>query len=295
MQTSRWGTESLWHQLEPLLPGLSIEVVARTDSTNTQLIERARMHMHRNGDGPSGQGRRAGDTQPCLLVAEHQTGGRGREGRQWRSAPGPSLTFSLALPIRRADWSGLSLAVGVALAEALDPTSEGSLSLRLKWPNDLMLVERESGHARKLGGILIESVAVGAQRLAVIGVGLNVLPMEIGDAQTGFACLQELHGETSPPQALAQIGLPLVQSLLQFGDAGFLPFVQRYAARDLLRGTSITTTLADLPEGMAEGVDNDGALLVRSAHGLRRVVSGEVSVRLASQPALAPAGSSPGR
>ena len=83
------------------------------------------------------------DTQPCLLVAEQQIGGRGRIGRAWRSAPGASLTFSLALPLAPADWSGLSLAVGVALAEALQPgpRAEGRPWLAVKWPNDLWLVD----------------------------------------------------------------------------------------------------------------------------------------------------------
>ena len=97
--------------------------MARTDSTNTQLLERARLARPRRVAGDvraAAYGRRAGDTQPCLLVAEHQTGGRGRLGRVWQSAPGASLTFSLALPLTASDWSGLSLAVGVALAEALD-------------------------------------------------------------------------------------------------------------------------------------------------------------------------------
>jgi len=80
MPTTRWGAEALWQQLVPLLPGLSIEVVARTDSTNTQLLERSRLQSHGRA-GAAAFGRRAHDTSPCLLVAEHQTAGRGRLGR----------------------------------------------------------------------------------------------------------------------------------------------------------------------------------------------------------------------
>ena len=116
----QWGAETLWQRLEPLLPGLSVEVVARTDSTNTQLLERARRAgAHDEDDNSRLHGRRAGDAQPCLLVAEAQTRGRGRQGKPWYSSPGASLTFSLSLPFSPADWSGLSLAVGVAVAEAL--------------------------------------------------------------------------------------------------------------------------------------------------------------------------------
>src|SRR5256885_9498073 len=126
-----WGAEALWEQLTPLLPGLSVEVVARISSTNTALLERARIVTPAAEEGDMAQvrrsvestafGRRAADLQPCLLVAEHQTHGRGRQGRVWQAAPGASLTFSLALPLAPKDWSGLSLAVGVTLAEALDP------------------------------------------------------------------------------------------------------------------------------------------------------------------------------
>src|SRR5437867_1513224 len=104
-----WGAEALWEQLAPLLPGLSVEVVHRTSSTNTTLLERARAAPDTRTDSPdvlvrrsveSGAfGRRAVDLQPCLLVAEQQTAGRGRQGRPWQSAPGASLTFSLALPL----------------------------------------------------------------------------------------------------------------------------------------------------------------------------------------------------
>src|ERR671929_400254 len=129
-----WGAEALWEQLTPLLPGLSVEVVARISSTNTALLERARIVQPASDDSDAAQvrrsvestafGRRAADLQPCLLVAEHQTHGRGRQGRTWQAAPGASLTFSLGLPLAPVDWSGLSLAVGVKPAQAPDPTPE---------------------------------------------------------------------------------------------------------------------------------------------------------------------------
>ena len=88
---------------------------ARADATTAQPDDRS---------GPFG--RRAGDTQPCLLVAEHQTLGRGRQGRSWLAHAGASLTFSLGLPLAPRDWSGLSLAVGVALADALEAPEPGA-------------------------------------------------------------------------------------------------------------------------------------------------------------------------
>lgn len=290
--TLLWNAESLWEDLEPLLPGLSIEVVADAVSTNTTLLERARasgtddsgndLALVRRSRESAAFGHRAADVLPCLLVAEHQTGGRGRLGRAWTSARGASLTFSLSLPLAAADWSGLSLAVGVALADALDAPSTAP-RIGLKWPNDLWLLDG-TGAGRKLGGILIESVAVGDQRLAVVGVGLNVLPQPAGTPSGlthGYGCLQEIDAGLSAPAALGIVARPLVQALLDFQRNGFAPFAHRFAARDLLRGQAVTTTLADLPHGVADGVGPDGALRVQVPDGtVRSVSSGEVSVRL---------------
>lgn len=288
----RWGAEALWEQLTPQLPGLSVEVVARISSTNTALLERARIVTPPAEDGDMAQvrrsvestafGRRSADLQPCLLVAEHQTHGRGRQGRLWQAAPGASLTFSLALPLAPKDWSGLSLAVGVALAEALDPLAEGGAPrIGVKWPNDLWLVE-DGGRGRKLGGILIETVAAGARRLAVIGVGLNVLPMSPSDASSAYACVQEIDSDASAPKVLSRVAKPLVEGLRRFEAGGFEAFIDAFEARDLLRGRPVTTTQRDLPHGEALGVSSNGSLRIRAPDGaVHDVTSGEVSVRLA--------------
>jgi BirA family biotin operon repressor/biotin-[acetyl-CoA-carboxylase] ligase len=279
-----WGAEALWQALVPLLPGLSIEVVQSMGSTNSELTDRLRNASRLPGDRREG---RVDDLFPQLLVAINQTAGRGRLGRHWHSTAGSSLTFSLALPLVRADWSGLSLAVGLAVAEALDP--EGR-RLGLKWPNDLLLAETDvpAGAAprlgRKLGGILIESVAVGAQRAAVIGIGINVLPQPAAEADYGMAALTELWPEATPQDTLARIGEPLVRALLSFEHDGFAPLQSAYARRDMLVGQRVHTTDAAMPDGVAAGVDTDGALLVAADGVSRRVVSGEVSVRLAGTP-----------
>jgi BirA family transcriptional regulator, biotin operon repressor / biotin---[acetyl-CoA-carboxylase] ligase len=290
----QWGTEALWQQLEPLLPGLSVEVVHTMRSTNTALLERARA-VPDTGPGSlnavvrasveSGAfGRRRIDLQPCLLVAENQTGGRGRQGRAWHSSHGASLTFSLALPLAVEDWSGLSLAVGVALAEALDDAPPAAHRIGLKWPNDLWLLG-EPNATRKLGGILIETVAAGAQRLAIIGIGLNVQRFEPTEVNTGFAPLRELDAAATAPAVLARVALPLVRALKQFEREGFAAFAARFAARDVLLGRHVTTTLAEVPQGIARGVSAQGALLVETDAGVQQVASGEVSVRLARPPA----------
>ena len=273
-------------------------MVARIASTNSALLDRARVasQARDEADGPAAAqvrrstesqsfGRRAADLQPCLLVAEHQTAGRGRLGRPWQSVAGASLTFSLALPLCPPDWSGLSLAVGVALADALDPMADATVGARprivIKWPNDLWLMGAAADAGRKLGGILIETVSSGGQRLVVIGVGLNVLPLSISslEVSTGFACLQELQPGVSAPEVLARVALPLVDALHRFERSGFAAFADAFAARDVLFQRAITTTQADLPSGVAQGVSSSGALQVQTAQGMRSLSSGEVSVR----------------
>jgi BirA family biotin operon repressor/biotin-[acetyl-CoA-carboxylase] ligase len=309
-----WGAEALWRQLDPLLPGISVEVVAHVDSTNTRLLDRARVHsgqrdapVSRPGDlqgAPAAAerstpfGRRTADVQPCLLVAEHQTRGRGRLGRDWVSSPGASLTFSLSLPLQPADWSGLSLAVGLALAEALDPLPAGGAPrIVLKWPNDLWLRDAAEGpgRGRKLGGVLIETVSVGQHRMCVVGVGLNVRPQPVDESGAlvtpatlthGYASLSEIDPALDAPATLARVAAPLAKALQRFQAAGFAPLAAAYAARDILLGQPVRTTQPEVPEGVADGVDERGALRVRCGT-LHHLVSGEVSVRLQSAPGAA--------
>jgi BirA family biotin operon repressor/biotin-[acetyl-CoA-carboxylase] ligase len=300
-----WQADALRQQLAPLWPGLVVEVVAQTGSTNTDLLARART--------PEG-------ATACLRVAEHQTAGRGRQGKAWQSAAGASLTFSLAVPLAPASWSGLSLAVGLALAEALDPADAAPPGqpprIALKWPNDLLLRQApgspcdgqpdsaDAAHplGRKLGGILIETVASGRQRIAVIGIGLNVLPRPADDtagaapASTtalswGHASLHELPASLAAAQALACVAPALLLALKRFERDGFAPLQARYAARDVLAGQHVSTTLADLPQGVADGVDADGTLWLRTTDEAgtaqrRPLISGEVSVRPAAAAAL---------
>ncbi len=293
-----WGAEALWEQLQNHLPGISVEIAASLPSTNSTLLERARAGSA--SDGPGGDisaalvrrsvesgafGRGAVDWQPCLLVAEQQTAGRGRMGREWFAEPLASLTFSLAMPLAPADWAGLSLAVGVVLAETLDPlVDEDAPRIGIKWPNDLWLLDLDSelGTGRKLGGILIETLSSGAKRLAVTGIGINISrppPLRTFKATNGFACLHEIDPAGSAPDALAKIALPLVQGLQDFERAGFAHFADRFATRDLLRDRAVTTTQADAAQGIARGVDFDGSLIVETPTGLVRLHSGEVSVR----------------
>lgn len=263
--TLDWPVAPLQAELQALWPGFVLQVVAEDASTNATLLAGGR-----TGHTPG---------SACLLVAEHQTAGRGRMGRAWHAARGDSLTFSLALPYAPAQWSGLSLAVGVALADALDPSDW----IGLKWPNDLWLRDAQMGVGRKLGGILIETVAsAGGSRLCVIGVGLNVRAHAFAGLETGHASLQEFDRQATAPAALQRLAAPLLRALLRFEREGFSGFSAGFARRDLLHGRDVTTTQPGLPTGQAAGVDDDGALLLRDETGrLHRVASGEVSIRLA--------------
>ena len=248
-----WPAEAIWEAVSPLLPGFTVEVLPEIGSTNSELMRRAR----------------AGRMEPVLLVAEQQTAGRGRLGRGWASQAGDSLTFSLGLPLAPADWSGLSLAVGVALAESLHPR------MQLKWPNDLWLADR------KLAGILIETASFGegsqAQRYAVVGVGINIAPRDAAGLSTAPAWLQEVLPDVDAGSALLRIAAPLVQTLLAFQTFGFAPFQARFNARDALRDRAVT--LSDGTSGTAHGTSETGALLVHTARGMSAVTSSEVSVR----------------
>ena len=278
-----WQAQTLSQSLVAILPGLTVEVLAEAGSTNSVLLERARQ----------------GDTRPCLLVAEHQSAGRGRLGRVWQSAPGSSLTFSLGLRLAPADWSGLSLAVGLALAEALEPDDLTPKRVALKWPNDLLL--RDDRGPRKACGILVETVSTGAAyavsngapagRYAVVGVGLNILPQAVSRSAaetglgSGYGCLYELNPAIDAPTALAQVGPPLLRALLAFERDGFAPLRQRFAARDLLLHQAVRTSQPGLTdagiEGIADGVDERGVLWLKADGRRVAVTSGEVSVRTA--------------
>ena len=244
-----WPSESIWEAVVPLLPGFTVEVLPEIDSTNAELMRRAR----------------AGLSEPTLLVAERQTAGRGRLGRPWQSAAGDSLTFSLGLPFAPRDWSGLSLAVGLAVAESLHP------GIGLKWPNDLWWQDR------KLGGILIEAATTGGLSQVVIGIGLNIRPRPAEGLSTPPAALSELWPEATAGQALLQLMPVLVRALQDFEQQGFAPLHTRYAARDVLQGREVQTS--DGVQGRCLGVSANGSLRLRSGEQEISVNSSEVSVR----------------
>ena len=297
-----WPAEDIWQSCVPLLPALTVEVLKEVDSTNSELMRRAR----------------AGQTDPVLLVAESQTAGRGRLGRQWHAQAGDALTFSLGLMLHPADWSGLSLAVGLSVVESLDP--QGALGLGLKWPNDIWVRQQDTNQQmletlpktasntwRKLAGILIETAVPSTptpdtnqpqgtnsqtqQRYCVIGVGINIAKPSAQDLAIPAIGLRDLSEvaaakasatKASVPsataaQALALIAQPLLAAVLAFESKGFATLQAAFQQRDVLRDMPVI--LSDGRQGIARGVDNTGVLRVETPQGMQLINSAEVRVR----------------
>lgn len=241
----------------------TIEVRNAVDSTNTVLLQRAA-----NG-APGG----------TVIAAEWQSGGRGRLGRAWHAGVGEALIFSLLWRSARGAGalSGLTLAVGVALARALG--SAGAESVTLKWPNDVLW------RKGKLAGVLTElqGDALGPTAV-VIGVGVNVRLSEATRARIGQAAADlETACGAAPDRnrLLAGVLIELDRVLEAFGRDGFAAVRDEWQRRHAQQGRRVTLTLADgkRRSGRARGVAEDGALLLETPSGMQRYHSGEISLR----------------
>lgn len=249
--------------LGPLAAAFALRILPECASTNSTLL-----------DAPPPD-----DGRTHVLVAENQTAGRGRRGRQWQSWPGASLTFSTLwrfLPGAPVP-AGLSLVAGLAVVRALERL--GVEGLQLKWPNDVLI------HGDKLAGILVELLP-GRDRsfAAVVGIGLNLRlpPDAVIPEQPGATDLaRHLPAPASREALLAALLAELHALFATYAAAGFPALRGAWQQRN---------AFADLPvrvggergelSGICTGVDDDGALLIRTADRTERILSGEVSLRL---------------
>lgn len=242
-----------------------LDVMWSTSSTNTQLIERPNPQM--------------GSSE--ALLAEYQTSGRGRRGRAWLAPPGGAVCLSLSWTFAEVprDAGALSLAVGVCVLRALE--MQGVSDVHLKWPNDVLVGDR------KLGGILIELRAESAgPACAVVGIGLNValgaaLMAKIASTGLKAVDLASLAKQPVLRNALAASLIEcVVRGLMAFEQEGLRPFVEEWRHADALRGRPVSVQAGEeTVRGIARGIDLTGALLVETPQGLKKFLSGEVTVR----------------
>lgn len=243
----------------------TLDIVDRIDSTNSELLRR-----------------QTSSSGIDALFAEQQTGGRGRHGRLWASPPGSNLYLSLA---RRFDGGlarlgGLSLVVGIAAADALHAL--GAHSVRVKWPNDLVVDDGDS--LRKIGGVLIEGGMQDGRPRAVIGLGLNVrMPKDAADTiDQPWTDLRAVLDDALPSRTAiaAAVLAALVDAIDRFDAEGLAPFLSRFDALDALRDADVAATIGGVAHaGVAVGIADDGALRLRTAAGEILLRAGEVSVR----------------
>lgn len=237
------------------------------DSTNAEL--------RRRGAGAAG-----GGVQGEVCLAESQSAGRGRRGRAWVSPFASSIYMSVSWRFQGGAevLEGLSLAVGVVVCEAL--AALGAKDLSLKWPNDVYL------EGRKLAGILLEmSGDFSGPCDAVIGIGINVTIPEsqAKHIEQAWSDLRSIQGETfSRSLLVGQVLDRLLPALANYEKDGFGVWRERWLALDAFADQPVVIdNNGRRMAGMAQGVDERGALLLKTASGVQAIHGGEVSLRRA--------------
>lgn len=250
-------------RLGPLAGRFDVDALDECDSTSSELLRRA------DAGAPSGS----------VVVADRQLAGRGRRGRQWSSAAGVGLTFSVLWRSQRglAGLGGLSLAVGVAQMRAL--TRLGATGVCLKWPNDVLL-RGGAGYA-KLAGILIELAGGRREAQVCIGIGLNLITPPGEFAQPVAGLDQALPELPERHQLLAAILLALHEVLDEFSLQGFAGLLDEWQACHAWQGQPVRLIEDGMAErsGICRGVAADGALLLETESGIERILAGDVSLR----------------
>jgi len=262
-----------------MLEQLPLDAAILTPGLRTRIIGKS-LHYFSRLESTNDTARGLADQgapEGTVVVAREQSAGRGRLGRRWASPPG-GLWLSVILRPRRpaSEWARLALAASVGIAIALERAM--GIRAQVKWPNDLVL------DGRKLGGILLEA----AGSYVVIGIGLNAnVPLSAfpPDLASGATTLAEHLGHPVDMVRLAQAVLQELERVYQtvFDDPAAVMEQWRVRSSTLGRTVRVIGSAATY-EGVAESIDVDGALTVRTATGLRRVVASDVSLSTVSEP-----------
>lgn len=244
----------------------AIDIYLSTESTNQEALELAR---------PAPQ-------VPRLVLAERQTAGRGRRGRQWLSPFGGNLYLSLYwwFDVMPPAIGGLSLVAAMILARHLEAI--GVPRCELKWPNDV----RYQG--RKLAGILLEMQGEAGGGCGIVigmGVNLNMQGVAAEAIDQPWTDVTSITGEgIDRNQFTAQLVTMLVETLRQYSEESLAACLDEWQSRDVLTGQMVNLDLPnETVQGLAQGIDAQGAFLLEQNGQIRRFYSGEVSVRLAEQ------------
>ncbi|CAM2341276.1 biotin--[acetyl-CoA-carboxylase] ligase [Burkholderia vietnamiensis] len=269
-----------------------LDIVAATGSTNADLANRLKALPRTANALPA----------PLVRVAFEQTAGRGRQGRPWFAQPGNALLCSVGCIVPRPvdALGGLSIAIGVALAEGLATLPlDGGTRVALKWPNDLLLTSTEGDTTRiagKLAGILIETVWNTDDATAVvIGFGINVRGTQAVAAQVDAlrardaalasglppAALSAACASANLTDTLAAALNALTPALAQFASDGLAPFVPRWHALHAYAGREVVLLEqgVERARGIATGIDATGRLLLDTPDGVQAIAAGDVSLR----------------
>lgn len=240
-----------------------LDVLFEVGSTNGYLSERAAR----------------GAPHPYACLAEMQSAGRGRRGRAWRSplARNVYLSLSWRFETPAASMLGLSPAVAVAVADALEAV--GARDLALKWPNDL------KWRGRKLAGVLLEvDRTADNDWYAIIGIGVNVrMPLSlVEEIEQPWTDLETVvDRDVSRNEVAARLIEQVLAAGETFAASGFAPFQQGWARRDEARGRAVELVGArGTVAGIALGLDDEGALLLSVGSRTERVLSGDLSLRV---------------
>lgn len=241
---------------------MALEIVGCTDSTNKYLMQKL-----------------AALESGHVCLAEYQTDGKGRRGRQWHAAYGSSILVSFYWQFRQgpAKLGGLSLAVGVAAAEAL--TRCGIDGIGIKWPNDIVR------GGKKLAGILIEiSGESDGPSNTVVGMGVNVSIENIKDRiDQPSADLTSCGADMDRNMVASDLIGSILAALPEYEAAGLDGFAERWRRYDILRGREVVMHLpGEVISGRAVGIDSGGLLEVKTDMGIRKFSYGDVTLRMAS-------------